>query len=1347
MTDRPVVLVPLSAGVEYQAVRAHLRGLTLLTHPTGTVFESGELPGTGWRVVLVESGPGSGTAAVVTEQAQQWFGPYAVVSVGVADAIDEELLPGDVLVARRVHAYQGGRETDEGLLARPAGWEASHRLLQTAGSVLRGGGWQPPPEDGAESTGCRAHFAHLASGDVELGPPGSPVRRYLRQHYDHVVAVEQDGTGAAQAAHVAGTQFLAVRGIRGPADEQLPPAARQERHRRAAAAAAAATVAVLRRLDLPRQPARPDPAPPDPAPPKPAPPEPALPRVLAPDRAGLEASGFPSVARNDLLDKALRRRDQLAASAGHAVGLVLTGEGGIGKSVMLGQLLQRLQDAGEAVLLVSCAQLPPESLTGGRAAADLAMGASVSPRGDTGLLALLAALRDRYGKVTLLVDTLDLVLGRSTLAGLSAVVAEALSLGEVVMTCRDHEYRTYLERAPQSAPRLAGRLVTYELPLLSPDQIVGWATGYLTARRPEPTPSDAQFLGVLTGKVTVAGPLREVCALPVRLTMACSVYAAEGHIPEDLTTTRLYSDYWDLRVRTVGGIVETAKEQAALALAARLLTGGGTLTVRVPKGALPPDLAGQLGLLVSEGVVREFPDRWEFFHQSFGEYAHGRHLLNHGLEGPGITELATALADGNTNLWPLAKSLLSQVRDEADYTALALLLPVDTPDAAQAQSVAALGRPDAAALARTLERVGTGEGLLEVVVPLLGNAPERHFGPAQEALVRAVAGHPVRLAGPAVAALAALLPRVYAAGGPARLLDALDAVRAVRPLLPADVWKNLPTVLLGALTGRQLPAADLEGLRERYRDLGGLGCRDVILLHLGSPVTPDRTVELARCVLSRPCPSALTDPDAVALMELFWNSRKVRDEYRWSTWREVLTHRFPQRWANAQQRLVTGLVPTDHGIITGVLDDVLEGGQDLTRHVQVLSVLVRQHGGRLASDVLTRPAPDRAGAGSLAAVIGHIDVPAETRLRLLDWLVPARAAAPRNVWPAQIALAGDDPQAHERLLADALAAEVPPPVMDSMVRTWVRSAPPVLAALADRLRSLLPDTGGTGAQTRATLEGRLAVTDPAARAWTTRAMLDGSSAPVAGTAVKAFQEERSGPLTDSQAAWLVPLLASRHTDAVGFLAGLLADPAGLPDELLALRADEVVDQAAARIRASAERREDPGLAQELTALAIRTDRLAPLSAEAVSRVYAAVRHGLATGLRDGDAGRCSACVRDVSRLSGTLLLGRLDRSAIRALLADVLRAVSSLPGPGPTLLASLAHLLSGARRFDPHALDWLEELFADPELGPAVKLAVAPAVLTLDGARRDGRAWRLREVPGCPPEVATAILNATGDAG
>jgi hypothetical protein len=1064
-----------------------------------------------------------------------------------------------------------------------------------------------------------------------------------------------------------------------------------------------------------------------------------LPRVLDLDRASLRAYRFPPVARDDLLDAALRLRDRHAQGAGFRIALALVGDGGVGKSVLLGQLLQRLEAAPGAVVLISCAQVSQEALGRGPAESDRALGEAARPLADMGIIEILARLRDRHGAVTLLVDTLDLILDRGSLPGLSAVLAEALNLGDVVMACRDQEYLTYLQGIPRSAPRLTGRLTRFGIPALSAEETVNWARNYLAAKNTELTASDAAFLGVLEGRMTAPGPLRQVCALPVRLAMACDVYAGEGYIPEDLTATRLFAAYWDARVRTTGGIENLVKERAALALAGQMMTADGTLILRVPR-TLDADLDQGLSLLVSEGVVRSMNDGWEFFHQSFAEYAHGRWLLGQGLDGAGVTSLAQALGSDRTNLWPLAKSLLSQIEGYDDYRKLAARLPIRTPEGAQAHVVAAMGRSEDTALTEVLEQIKTSPDCMKAILPVLGEAPGRHVGSAQAILVEALRDHPAELGPPAIQALASLLPRVAPGDLATRLKESIQATISARRHLNQQIWENLPARLLAALADVHLPGETLTVICEFYPRLSPLARREAIIAHLRHPLSPGQTADLARRTLAVQCPP-LNDEDAVCLMSLLWRCSEVRAGQGWSSWRDVLTALLPRTWDNAQVKFVAHLAALDVTTCTEIVNDILEDGDvDLTRHVNVLGLLTEHHADWIAMHVVTQPAPGRAGIGSLASAIKGITARAELRMRLLDWLIPGRESAPKNVWPAQIMLAGDSVQAHLRILDDLAAADVAQSVLDSMLRAWVHNTPvPVLAVLAERLRPLLTEGDSRLTQTRARLEGKLAHRDLQARQWLASALLHGASPATAGTAAKTLQSEAVG-YRNELTPWLITLLGSPHTDAVMRVAKILSDPAQVSNEALAVVADPLPGITIHRMRNAVQQDEDPNLIRSLLSLIIRADKLAPLTRARVHEVYSATRARLPQEPH-GRSARYSAALRDISTLCRTLLPGRFTRPEIRALLSELLSVIDPA-SLGQKITDALATLLAGVGRNDPGALDWLEELFGRPDIAPTTKHAIAQAVLNLDGAERGGRASRLRAAPGCPPEVDTFILNA-----
>ncbi|MEU6546967.1 tetratricopeptide repeat protein [Streptomyces sp. NPDC046859] len=217
---------------EYKAIRDRLTGIEKLVHPaSGTRAERGRLPGTPWHVALVETGGGSLTTATLTERVNSWLGPEAVLFVGAARVLKDDIVVGDVVVATKVYGIHGGKQTPEGFLVRPEAWRATHRLEQAARHALRGAGY-------------RAHFKPIATGDVVLADAESAITEHVVRHYNDAVAIEMDGSGVAHAAQLNDRLgALVIRGIGGGADEGT-----------AGRRAAEAALAVLTELDLASEP-------------------------------------------------------------------------------------------------------------------------------------------------------------------------------------------------------------------------------------------------------------------------------------------------------------------------------------------------------------------------------------------------------------------------------------------------------------------------------------------------------------------------------------------------------------------------------------------------------------------------------------------------------------------------------------------------------------------------------------------------------------------------------------------------------------------------------------------------------------------------------------------------------------------------------------------------------------------------------------------------------------------------------------------------------------------------------------------------------------------------------------
>jgi nucleoside phosphorylase len=218
-----IVVVLTALDLEYQAVRRCLEDVRVRPHPSGTLFELGELPGGAVTVAMAVTGEGNVGAAVLAERAITMFAPRALLGVGVAGGLRADIALGDVVVATKVYALHGGRVHDDGFVARPRAWHASHELEQVAKLVARAGTWTSFIEPGSgplPSAGRPAvHFKPVVSGEIVVNGRDESMTGHLREVFDDAVAVEMESAGIAHAAHLNGAlPVLTVRGISDHAD-------------------------------------------------------------------------------------------------------------------------------------------------------------------------------------------------------------------------------------------------------------------------------------------------------------------------------------------------------------------------------------------------------------------------------------------------------------------------------------------------------------------------------------------------------------------------------------------------------------------------------------------------------------------------------------------------------------------------------------------------------------------------------------------------------------------------------------------------------------------------------------------------------------------------------------------------------------------------------------------------------------------------------------------------------------------------------------------------------------------------------------------------------------------------
>jgi nucleoside phosphorylase/tetratricopeptide (TPR) repeat protein len=239
------IVILTALDMEHSAVRGYLSSPRRLDHPAGTVFEIGQAPGGHGLIAIGITGVGNTTAAVLAERAIATFRPRALMFVGIAGALREDVALGDVVVATKVYAYQGGEERQDGFWARPRSWEISHQLDQAARRVHAAGTWTrllaPDPARRAPAV----HFSPVAAGEVVLKSQDGPLAGRLRHVYGDAVAIEMESAGAALAAHLNDRlPVISIRGISDRADAAKRTTDRQGWQQIAAANAAAFAVAV-----------------------------------------------------------------------------------------------------------------------------------------------------------------------------------------------------------------------------------------------------------------------------------------------------------------------------------------------------------------------------------------------------------------------------------------------------------------------------------------------------------------------------------------------------------------------------------------------------------------------------------------------------------------------------------------------------------------------------------------------------------------------------------------------------------------------------------------------------------------------------------------------------------------------------------------------------------------------------------------------------------------------------------------------------------------------------------------------------------------------------------------------
>lgn len=234
-----VVAILTAIPEEMTAVTRHLDSRRTVTTRHGLVYTQGEFStnGNSWRVICACVGPGNMSAALVTQQTALAFEPDLLAFIGVAGGI-KDVKKGDVVVASRIIGYEGGKDSSQGFLPRPAVLTTDFRLMQHCTQVSLSRRWRSriPRAHRGDS---QVFIKPIVAGEKVVANKRSQLVADIRRNHSDAVAVEMEGIGMYTAASfIQAIPAVSIRGIsdllagkRGSDDEHWQP--------RAAASAAA----------------------------------------------------------------------------------------------------------------------------------------------------------------------------------------------------------------------------------------------------------------------------------------------------------------------------------------------------------------------------------------------------------------------------------------------------------------------------------------------------------------------------------------------------------------------------------------------------------------------------------------------------------------------------------------------------------------------------------------------------------------------------------------------------------------------------------------------------------------------------------------------------------------------------------------------------------------------------------------------------------------------------------------------------------------------------------------------------------------------------------------------------
>lgn len=259
----------------------------------------------------------------------------------------------------------------------------------------------------------------------------------------------------------------------------------------------------------------------------------------------------------------------------------ILGAAGYGKSTILGTIYDELSAETAAaetgwIALIRCDDLIESAETFA-----LEVGEKISGKRQS-IAEVAKQLTAERGRGTIAIDTLDIVLTKPLVPVLRNLLQQLLETGTTVaFTCRDTDYSNFFEPYHES---FAGFRESVQdgcrITAFSEGEVREAAAKFVKRKGENLLVDGSAFADRIIALSTDSVSLQEIVRNPLLLALLCDLFTELENVPEDLTVSQLYGEYWNWKVSTVRSNlqpqrVRIAKEKLCLKIAEIIYSNSG----------------------------------------------------------------------------------------------------------------------------------------------------------------------------------------------------------------------------------------------------------------------------------------------------------------------------------------------------------------------------------------------------------------------------------------------------------------------------------------------------------------------------------------------------------------------------------------------------------------------------------------------------------------------------------------------------------------------------------------------------------------------------------------------------